>query len=334
MVDTKSLIALSGPVADYSFLSTAADCLRRHQLTYEEGWVPRETAMPLIAGSAIHAGVDRLLTSGKGAVDQAVEEALKHYDGVVIPPASKFAYLTPGHIEVIVRNYADMQLGAVDLKPIRISVDDLRGEYLEYLDINAQEDGYLRIAETPLAVKWWDDTKTEHIVYAGKLDWPTTISGYDYIVDHKCTSQSLSQWWADRYAFSHQLRGYVAILQILTGRKFAGAFVNAIHMGPNATRPPSEWAKLKGEPFRLFGPYNYGDAMLAETRDWAKRWLRIIDEHRKLGGAWPQNDKSCGFCSFKEVCRANPKVRPMILAKDFVKRPITGVLASGADTDD
>ena len=83
----------------------------------------------------------------------------------------------------------------------------------------------------------------------------------------------------------------------------------------------------------MFGPYLYSVPMLEETKNWVREHLAFIDLYRTMK-AWPQNDKACQFCEFKSICHTTPPLREGKIRQEFVTRELTGVLASGADSDD
>jgi hypothetical protein len=139
------------------------------------------------------------------------------------------------------------------------------------------------------------------------------------------------------------MRGYVAILRDLTGLPFDRVYINGLYTGKEAADEPSKWDKRSTSRSRLFGPFIYSKQHLEETKGWAKGWLRLAAQMRseaeEVGeAAWPQNDKSCfkygDECPYYALCRRSPHVREAVISQQYTTRTLTGILASGADSDD
>lgn len=50
-----------------------------------------------------------------------------------------------------------------------------------------------------------------------------------------------------------------------------------------------------------------------------RSWIEVAQEYA-LAEYWPKNGRNCFMCPFKQVCAAEPEVRPVILKGDFYKR--------------
>lgn len=312
--------------ADYSFLSVAAECARRFYYKFERGLSSREPAVPLHAGSAGHAGVYELHVNGWD-LDRALAAMHRSWGDFKTPINSKWSWLTPGHMELVLANYKeDREHDA--LQPLRMRLDDINlKRWALDSTLTLDDEGYVVFAEQPIAVSFDD------FVYAGKIDLPATIGSTPYVCDFKFTSSWLTEFWASRYAYSHQMRGYVLLMQELTGRKFAGVYINGVYMGKEAGDEKEKWKRRTSSRSALFGPYLYSAQMLEETKAWVREHLKLI-EFYKENELWPQNDKACQFCEFKSICHTTPPLREGRIRQDFVTRELTGVLASGADSDD
>lgn len=327
---------MTAPVADYSYLSAIANCGRYAYYAFERGLVPRDTApsVALHLGRAIHVAIDWLYTNDWD-VDGAVAAALDTWGDFALPPTHKHAYATRGHLEVIVRNYADDRKDDA-IRPMRLHINDINIERLG-IDLSQEDGGYIRLIETPLVVKM------EDLTYAGKIDLPAYAGDELAIIDTKTSRQWLSEHWAQRYARSHQLRGYVLMMRELTGLDFHRAYINAIYTGKEAADEDSKWAKRSTKRNAIFGPFVYSKQMLEETKQWARQWLKMRDIYREQATAigetaWPQNDRACFMygepCVFYDICKQSPHIREAIIRTNYERRELTGVLASGADSED
>lgn len=326
------MIAPARPlVADYSFISQVAECPRKAYYAYERGLQSDEKSIALHLGSVLHIGVDWLHTHDWD-IDGALTACADAWGDFTLPPTHKHAYATLGHVEVILRNYIDDRRGVDDVAPVRLAPSSINSDLLpEGFDLITDADGFIRLVETPLGIKWGT------ISYAGKIDFPNMTGGSYALWDHKTTRTWLSEYWAQKYANSHQMRGYIAILRALTGLPFDRVYINGIYTGKEAADDDSKWAKRTTGRSRLFGPFVYSEQMLDETREWATYWLGLAEQFR-ADAYWPQNDKSCwkygDACQFYDLCARSPHIRESIVQAKYTVRTLTGVLASGADSDD
>lgn len=315
-------------IPDYSYISTISQCGRLAYYKYELGLTAHADQSPyLLMGKALHAGLDWLYTHDWD-VEGACAVAAEKWGNYRIPETHKAKHLTAGHAQIILRNYAEDRAGDA-IRPIRFRPDQLN---IDTDSLHLYEDGTVRLVETPLSIAL---TSAEQ--YGGLIDLPAEVNGIPAVIDHKSTGAWVGDAWARKYAMSHQLRGYVLIMRELTGLKINRAYVNGIYTGKEAADDLSAWKKRSSARSRLFGPFLYSEQHLEETRQWAMNWLRVRELYR-TEGFWPQNDRACvsfaGGCEFYDVCRTSPHVRAAILKRDFTRRELTGVLASGADSDD
>lgn len=220
-------------------------------------------------------------------------------------PAGHFGYLTVGHLENVLRTYAETR-----------SPDEF-----EILT-----DASRTMVEQPLTT-----ILSNGEAYGGKPDMLIRLSGGVYVLDHKCTSAYVTTWWAEKWAFSHQMRGYALLCKALTGEDVAGAIINGVYMG-EMENTAVKWKTRKSIPSGLFGPFDYTASMLEETEEWVRQKNEEI-VYRRAMQSWPQRGemRPCSSCEFNQVCRAAPALRESIIRREYVTREISGVLASGAD---
>lgn len=318
-------------IPDYSALSLLAECPRKYELKIVRGLTPFTDESPYLrAGSAIHAGIDALYTLGWDP-DVAADAVRAVWGDYVTPPTHRAAHLTAGFCEIVVRNYADDR-NQDAITPLRLRLTDLLIDHLGPAHaVEADDEGFVRMVETALSVTWPNGA-----IYGGKIDLPCTVGGAHAIIDHKTSSRWITENWAHSYAYSHQLRNYVAMMRLLTGLPFDRAYVNGIYTGREAADDLGKWKSRTSSRSALFGPYIYTPQMLQESQEWASTWLKTADFYTEHG-VWPQNDRSCmkygSPCEFYEICRRSPHVRDAIIRGEYTQRTLTGVLASGADSD-
>jgi hypothetical protein len=324
----------SDGIADYSYVSAVANCPRYAYYAFELGLQWQGTSLALHLGSTLHAALE-VLALTDWDVEAAITAARDRWGDFELPATHKHAYCTFGHVECIIRNYADDR--AQDrLQVARLSPLQLRADRLGDLEFEVDQFGFVKLAESPISAKFGS------MVYGGKIDYAGTADGEYAIIDNKSTRQWISEHWVQRYAFSHQFRGYLAIMRELTDLPFDRVYINGIYTGKEAADPDHKWANRTTRRSKLFGPFIYSTQHLEETKAWAKRWLQFRDWARAdtptLGAdAWPQNDKACfqygDPCDYFELCKRSPHIREASIKALYQIRSFNGVLASGADSN-
>ena len=323
--------------ADYSAIAELAECPRRAYYSQELELVPKEPSIALHAGRVLHAALNEFYASGRDV--EAAVEAVHLTWGTVTPPPDR-AYLTAGHCEVIMRNYAEDRSKEA-FEPLKLPYSDLKHDNIASFSASVDDDGYVVFGETPMAVRL-----SPHLNYGMLIDLPVSQHGLIYIVDHKTTGQWVGEAWARQYARSMQLKGYARGLELATGLKVAGVYINGIYTGKEAADEKAKWSKRKSRRNALFGPYIFQEHELDGVAPWVREWLKTAGHYRttgrlkeKLGtgtiaSAWPKNDRACDYCPFAKLCWESPVMREATLKRFYEHRPRTGILASGADTDD
>lgn len=305
---------------DYSYLSRFRECPRKHFYSAELGIESPEKVPVLKAGTAIHEGLDALHASEDWDVDSAIQAMAESWGDYSVPRTHKHSFLTPGHMEIILRNYAD----------------HYRNRPRETYAVGSE-----LFSERSFSVDW------DGVTVGGRIDLlEQTADGDLYLVDHKCTTSWLNKWWAQKKGFDigHQLRLYTAAIERELDTNLAGAYVSGVYMGEKAADPPEKWENRKSSQFRLFGPFSFSAEKLKETRAWIEQglmdmaWHRSQEsEHERREYAWPQNTANrfgCSACDFFELCSSSPASRDGRIKAHFVEKELTGNLASGADSDE
>lgn len=306
---------------DYSALSTYAECARKGQLKYEHGWSPRATFPPIHAGRAGHEAVYELHANGWD-LERALGALRKAWGSFKTPAVGDYSFLTLGHMELVIREYHE-QRREKGGELLKLRFEDLKHEKIVAHGLETDEDGFVHFAECPLVVQLADD-----VVYGGKLDFPEREGSLLFVNDFKFTTQPITDFWAAGYLFSHQMRNYVNMMRTVTGLDFAGVRIIGVPMGKRAVeskRPDSHNVQVFTQV--------YPPGLLAESVEWARHGASEV-EWRRAQGVWTQNDKACRRCEMKEVCRTTPAARGAVLNRDFTRRELNGILASGADSDD
>lgn len=314
--------------ADYSFVRTWSECAFKGYLQYRRNLRPRDDAPYLRAGTALHRGFYDLHFNGWN-LDSANAKMAEAWGGYKVAQASDWSHFTEGHLSLILDNYKRDWAGS-SLAPLKLRMDDLNLSKLAHHELKIDAEGYVTFAETPLAVDMGD------YVHAGLVDYPTVTGGTRNIMDWKTTSGNVTEYWAQKHAYSHQMRGYTLMMQEITGLDFAGAFIMGVHVGKMAGDDDDKWKRRTGSRSKLFGPFVYSKQQLEETKEWMRSWLKMIDyfDENEFYPAVGLGSELCKRCDFLPVCKTTPPLREGRIRQDFITRELTGVLASGADSDD
>lgn len=315
-------------VSDYSSTSRLYECGRKFQHSIVERLTLPEPNVPLYAGQVMAEGLLHLHTVQKerwkrgaaehDAVHQAVTDILETAWGTFqTPPSAKHHYLTLGHLETVMWYYVSQR-------------DPSQVEPLE-------ESGRV-LAEKATTFDWpvVRNGQIEMLRLGGKPDIPALVCGSTAIVDWKCTTQYVTNYWAKKFSIGHQLRTYMAMLRHAYGIEVTTAYVDGVHMGAKASASDAEWKKLTSVRSKLFGPYHFDEKQLQETWDWYRTAEELKQKYAELN-YYPQNENACsgfGGCMFQGLCAKSPRSRKAAKMQDFMIAPErSGMLLSGADSD-
>ena len=147
---------------------------------------------------------------------------------------------------------------------------------------------------------------------AGHLDRVVTFNDQLFVMDHKTTTTTPSQYYFDQYEPHNQMTLYTLAGQMVLGAPIKGVIVRAAQI-------------LLEKENRFVSGFTF------RTADQLDEWL--ADLHLHLGNAeryaianyWPMNDTACdkfGGCKFRGVCSKSPSVREIYLKSDFEQLPL------------
>lgn len=299
-----------GPIYDATTLQKVADCPRAHQIRVEHNWERPEPTAPMIAGIAVHYGLEYYYAHSEPTTSHeatAINLMEKEWDRFDINEATrdpKHLHLTKPHLADVMRNYFNYW----NRQQIEIyrPLGSLTVDQIDFSDVLAAHfyltpEGEIILGESKLVMKFGE------LVLAGKPDLPVRKQNGDiYIMDHKSTSGNLGAYHEKNFQMSNQLRGYMAMVRsLLGGRELAGAVINALNVGSNALNPNSKAAKFDRYEF------DFTPDHVDETINNQLAWARTI-KHYQEEGYFPQG---CGYggCSYPDVCRRDPSSRAAVL---------------------
>jgi hypothetical protein len=156
----------------------------------------------------------------------------------------------------------------------------------------------------------WGPTEDQPYLLCGHLDKVVNFNGDLFVMDHKTTTTTISDFYFDQFDPDNQMSLYSLAAQVVISSPVKGVIIDAIQVAEGFIRP------VRSFTFR-------NDQRTEEWLNDLAYWLRQAEEFA-LQGYWPQNDTACdkyGGCKFRDVCRKAPHVREQFLKGNFVRGP-------------
>ncbi len=157
-----------------------------------------------------------------------------------------------------------------------------------------------------------DFIPSQPYMLCGHLDRVVTINDNVFVIDHKTTTTTLSDYWFNQFAPNNQMTLYTFAGKVVMDMEVKGVVIEGAQIG--LEKFTSKFAR--GFTYR--------------SDDLIDEWLNDLEYHLNAAeafaeaGHWPMNDMSCdkyGGCRFRDVCSKNPSVREHYLKSDFIQLP-------------
>ncbi len=145
----------------------------------------------------------------------------------------------------------------------------------------------------------------------GHLDRVVTFSDDLFVLDHKTTTTTPSEYFFRGFNPSNQMTLYTLAGQVVLDTKIKGIIVEASQI---CLDTPNKFIRK---------PTHRTQDQLDEYVQNLHFWFATAESYAEAG-YWPMNDCACtmyGGCKFQEVCSKSPQVREVYLNSDFVKLP-------------
>jgi hypothetical protein len=267
----------------YSSLSLLASCAQKYQYVKGERLETPGIYLPTHAGSAFHAAL-RVLYKTLWDEASAIDAMREEWGDVTPPLGSKHAWLTfPWMVERLKAYMAEREASPTALE---------LGEALT--DVTEER-----------IIHQWTNEAGDLVEIEGLVDLPLKDGRRYLVVDHKCTTMWVNDFWAKKFRVGMQLRVYAALPSSLTGNIFDGGYINGIYIGEKALDPPKAWEKRKSAPSKLIR-IDFTPAQREEAHEWV-RGLQAQQRFHMESGFWPRNENACddyGGCEFLPLCTA------------------------------
>jgi hypothetical protein len=145
------------------------------------------------------------------------------------------------------------------------------------------------------------------LMLSGHMDRLVTFAGDVYVMDHKTTSTTLGPYYFRSYTPDNQVSVYSTAAKIAYNVPISGVIIDGIQT--------------------LVGGTNFERGFASRKASILEEWLEDFyifaaqARHFTEIGRFPQNDKACFNCKFREVCSSDPRMREKVLASNFTHRP-------------
>lgn len=276
-------------------LGALKTCPRYYQYVIVEGWQPKRKSVHLDFGIWMHSGRERYYHS-KAAGSTHDEAVLAAVDYALKATWNK----------VLSRPWASDDPNKNRFTLIRSLV-----WYLDHWEHDPLETVILANGKPAVELSFRLATEIhsaagEAFALAGHLDRLGRMGDHIYISDLKTSKHTLDQNYFAQFSPDNQMSLYPLAVSIVYELPVAGMILDAVQVAVSFSRfnrapiPRSE-SQLE-EWYQAFGLYMQSAELYARAR------------------FWPQNDKACFRCDFREICAKPPAVRGLWLKADFVKR--------------
>lgn len=280
-------------VWDATSLGTLKECPRKYYYQVVRGYMPRQAALALSYGIALHEGLEGFYRREAKGQD---------FESNVLDTIEA---LMKSSLRKEIDSYEDPQRNSFSL------VNTVLG-YLDHYRL--EEEKTLVFSDGTPGVELHfqfeaglESASGEKFSFAGHIDRLVKSPTGIFIVDHKSTTRPLTGFYFAQYNPDTQMSLYSIAGDICYATPIKGVLIDAINI---KTGEFSRQMTLRSK--------EYLEEWLAEQEQWL-----TLAEYFAATGHFPQNDKSChkySGCPFKDICTAPQGLRNSILQEDFIKR--------------
>lgn len=284
---------------DSTSLGYLKTCPRLYQLVMVDGWASGDESIHLRYGQEYHTALEQYDHRRSEGFDH--DSALRDtVAGILIrtadfqpsPETKAGKYKNRDSLLRLVIDYADKYED--DPAKTYIKAD---GDPAVELSFSFELEFGPRAANTPYLL-------------CGHLDRVVEYQDGLYVMDHKTTTTTLSDYYFNQFEPNNQMSLYSLAGQVVLNSPIKGVVIDAAQIMIDANR------------FVRRFTFRAPDQHTEWLRD-LRYWLALAESYA-TEGYWPQNDTACdkfGGCRFREVCSKSPHVRDRFLASRFTKLP-------------
>lgn len=151
------------------------------------------------------------------------------------------------------------------------------------------------------------ETASQPFLLCGHLDRVVSFSGDLWVLDHKTTTTTPTQYFFAGFNPSNQMTLYSLAGRVVLDAPIRGVIVEAAQI---MLEKPSKFERV---------PTHRTQDQLDEWVQNLHYWFSLAETYADAN-YWPMNDTACGMyggCKFREVCSKSPQVRDIYLKSDF-----------------
>lgn len=310
---------------DSTSLGYLKSCARLYEYVIIEGWQPKGESVHLRFGQEYHEAIqDYEVAKAEGqshtdAIHIAIRSLLSRTTDWIVDEGSKAGnYKNRGTLLQLCIDYFDHY--ADDPAETLILENGKPAVELSFsfaLDWGPREQPLKQTggAEEPIEHTWGTTqvvksfSPTQPYLLSGHLDRVVTFNDSIFVLDHKTTTTTPSQYFFSGFNPSNQMTLYTLAGRVVLDTPIRGVIVEAAQI---MLDKPSRFVRE---------PTHRTQDQLDEWVQNLRYWFSLAEQYAEAD-FWPMNDTACGMyggCKFREVCAKSPQVREIYLKSDFIK---------------
>lgn len=273
-------------------------CGRLYQYVMIDGWQPKGESVHLRFGSEYHAAIQDY--------DIAKASGTSHEEAIRIAIHQMLIRIKDWDVDTTTRagNYKNPKT------LLQLCID--------YFDNYADDPAETLILDNGkpavelsfrFELDWGPATSTSPYLLTGHLDRVVSFAGDLFVLDHKTTTTTPTQYFFAGFNPSNQMTLYTLAGRVILDTPIRGVIVEAAQI---MLEKPSKFERV---------PTHRTQDQLDEWVHNLHYWFSLAETYAEAG-YWPMNDTACGMyggCKFREVCSKSPSVRDIYLKSDFIK---------------
>lgn len=294
---------------DSTCLGLIKECPRKYFYTMIEGWVPKEDSIHLRFGGEFHSAIQDYENARADGVSfndacaytiQGLLSRIRDWDPD--PTLKPYSHKNKDQLMHLVVSYLDEYRD----DPCKTLILE-NGRPAVELSFKFQLDFH---PQAPQAYDGASDTNQMYLL-CGHLDRVVTFADSVFVLDHKTTTTTPSEYYFAGYSPNNQMTLYTFAGKVVLDTIVSGVIVEAAQV---TIDKPMKFERR---------PTYRSDAVIDE-------WLDDLEYHLAnaesfaIANYWPMNDTACGNyggCRFREVCSRPAAVREKFLHSDFIQLP-------------
>lgn len=299
---------------DSTSLGDLKTCPRKYQYTMIEGYASKDDNVHLRFGGEFHTAIQdyEIAKAGgqnhEGAIHHSIQLLLSRIRGWDVDTTTRAGnYKNPKTLLQLCIDYFDHY--ADDPCETFILDNGLPAVELSF----RFELGWGPKSKEERSWNYGDGPYPTSLPYllCGHLDRVITYSNDIFVLDHKTSTTTPSDYFFRGFNPSNQMTLYTLAGQVVLNAKIKGVIIEASQI---CLDQPNKFIRR---------PTHRTQDTLDEWVESLTYWFDLAERYA-TANYWPMNDTACtmyGGCKFQEVCSKSPQVRDIYLKSDFIKLP-------------